>query len=43
VSYSSPSEIFEALAKEMPGYRGLDYAAVGDQGTTLGGGEATRQ
>ena len=40
---SSPSEVFEVLAKEIPGYRGLDYAAVGDQGITLGGGEATQQ
>jgi formate dehydrogenase major subunit len=40
---SSPSEVFEALAKEIPSYRDLDYATVGDLGITLGGGEATRQ
>ena len=43
MSYSSPSEIFAALAKEIPGYRDLGYAAIGDLGTTLGGGEATQQ
>ncbi len=43
VSYSAPSDVFEALAKEIPGYHGLDYAAVGAQGIPLGGGEATQQ
>jgi NADH-quinone oxidoreductase subunit G len=37
VSYSTPAEIFEALAKEAPGYRGLGYARIGAQGIPLGG------
>jgi NADH-quinone oxidoreductase subunit G len=37
VSYSAPSEVFEALAKEIPSYRGLDYATIGAQGIELGG------
>jgi len=43
VPYSSLSQIFQALAQEIPEYRNLDYRAIGDQGITLGGGEATRQ
>jgi NADH-quinone oxidoreductase subunit G len=35
-SYSTPSEIFEALAKAAPGYQGLDYATIGAQGFQLG-------
>jgi NADH-quinone oxidoreductase subunit G len=34
-SYSTPSEIFEALAKAAPGYQGLDYATIGAQGFQL--------
>jgi NADH-quinone oxidoreductase subunit G len=37
VSCSTPSEIFEALAKEIPGYQGLSYATIGAQGIPLGG------
>ncbi|HYY25976.1 MAG TPA: molybdopterin-dependent oxidoreductase [Candidatus Udaeobacter sp.] len=40
VLYSTPSEIFDALAKEVPAYQGLDYEAVGGQALQLGGGEA---
>jgi predicted molibdopterin-dependent oxidoreductase YjgC len=43
VSYSSASDVFDALAKEIRGYHGLDYAAVGAQGIPLGGGEAAQQ
>ncbi len=42
LSYSTPSAIFDALAKEVPGYRELSYAAIGLQGVQLGGGEAKR-
>ena len=34
---SSPAEIFEALAQELPAYRGLSYDKIGDQGVQLGG------
>jgi NADH-quinone oxidoreductase subunit G len=37
VSYSTPSEVFDALAKETPGYQGLNYATIGAQGIKLGG------
>ncbi len=43
LSYSTPSAIFDALAKEVPGYRELSYAAIGVQGVQLGGGEAKQQ
>jgi NADH-quinone oxidoreductase subunit G len=43
VSVSTPSEVFDALAKEVPGYRGLSHAAIGAQGIQLGGGEAKQQ
>ncbi len=33
-----PSEVFDALAREMPAYRGLNYAAIGAEGIQLGGG-----
>ncbi len=36
VSCSTPSEIFEELAKAAPGYQGLDYATIGAQGFQLG-------
>jgi predicted molibdopterin-dependent oxidoreductase YjgC len=39
-SYATPSEIFAALAKDVPGYRGLDYAAIGAEGLPLGNGGA---
>ncbi len=40
VAYSSPAEIFSVLAREVPSYTGLSYAAIGDQGVQLGGGGA---
>jgi predicted molibdopterin-dependent oxidoreductase YjgC len=43
VSYSTPSEIFDALAKQVPVYDGLNYAAIGAEGVQLGGGEAKQQ
>jgi predicted molibdopterin-dependent oxidoreductase YjgC len=42
-SYSTPMEIFDALAKELPAYHGLNYAAIGEQGVQLAGGEAKQQ
>ncbi|MSP39836.1 MAG: 2Fe-2S iron-sulfur cluster binding domain-containing protein [Deltaproteobacteria bacterium] len=43
VSYASPSEIFAALAREVPAYQGLDYRALGGLGVELasGGGGAS--
>jgi NADH-quinone oxidoreductase subunit G len=38
VAYSTPAEVFQALAAEIPGYKGLNYAAIGSQGVQLGGG-----
>jgi NADH-quinone oxidoreductase subunit G len=43
LSYSTPMEIFDALAKEVPAYHGLNYAAIGEQGVQLAGGEAKQQ
>ena len=40
VAYSTPAEIFQALAQEVTGYTGLNYAAIGDQGVQLGRGGA---
>jgi predicted molibdopterin-dependent oxidoreductase YjgC len=40
VAYSTPAEIFQALAQEVTGYAGLNYAAIGDQGVQLGRGGA---
>jgi NADH-quinone oxidoreductase subunit G len=37
-SYLTPSEVFEALAQEVPAYRGLNYNVIGAQGAQLGGG-----
>jgi NADH-quinone oxidoreductase subunit G len=37
VSYSNPSEIFDALAKEAQAYQGLSYATIGAQGMPVGG------
>ncbi|HMA81950.1 MAG TPA: molybdopterin-dependent oxidoreductase, partial [Candidatus Binatia bacterium] len=36
--YSSPGEIFAALAREIPSYKGIDFDSIGDQGFTLGSG-----
>jgi NADH-quinone oxidoreductase subunit G len=38
VSFSTPSEVFDALAQEVPAYRGLNYSVIGAQGAQLGGG-----
>jgi NADH-quinone oxidoreductase subunit G len=43
VSYSTPPEVFDGLAREATGYQGLTYAAIGAQGIQLGGGEAEQQ
>jgi NADH-quinone oxidoreductase subunit G len=40
MAYSTPAEVFQALAQEVTGYTGLSYAAIGDQGVQLGGGGA---
>jgi predicted molibdopterin-dependent oxidoreductase YjgC len=37
-SYASVAEIFAVLAREIPSYKGLDYASIGDQGIELGSG-----
>jgi predicted molibdopterin-dependent oxidoreductase YjgC len=39
VSYSTPAEIFDALANEVPAYRGLNYTAIGEQGIQSGDGQ----
>jgi NADH-quinone oxidoreductase subunit G len=39
-SYSTAGEIFQALAQEIPSYRGLNYDVIGDQGIQLGSGGA---
>jgi predicted molibdopterin-dependent oxidoreductase YjgC len=38
VAYSTPAEVFQALAREVTGYTGLSYTAVGNQGVQLGEG-----
>ncbi|HXV80463.1 MAG TPA: molybdopterin-dependent oxidoreductase [Candidatus Binatia bacterium] len=38
VGTTQPSEVFDALAKQVPAYRGLRYAAIGAQGVQLGSG-----
>ncbi|MDP2606308.1 MAG: molybdopterin-dependent oxidoreductase [Deltaproteobacteria bacterium] len=38
LSYSTPAQIFQALAGEVALYRGISYATIGDQGIQLGGG-----
>jgi NADH-quinone oxidoreductase subunit G len=35
VASAAPSEVFEALAKEVPAYHGLSYAAIGAEGIQL--------
>jgi len=40
VAYSTPAEVFQALAAEIPGYTGLSYVAIGSQGVQLGGAGA---
>jgi len=42
LAYSTPGEIFDALAAEVPAYHGIDYAAIGAEGVQSGGGEAER-
>jgi NADH-quinone oxidoreductase subunit G len=36
VAYSTPSEVFNAIAQAVNGYQGLNYAAIGDQGVEVG-------
>jgi predicted molibdopterin-dependent oxidoreductase YjgC len=36
----TPAQVFDTLAKEVPAYQGLSYAALGDHGVLLGGGAA---
>ncbi len=36
--YSTPGEIFSALAREVPVYKGIDFDSIGDQGISLGSG-----
>ena len=36
--YSTPAEIFDALANEVPAYRGLNYTAIGAEGIQSGDG-----
>jgi NADH-quinone oxidoreductase subunit G len=36
VLYETPSEIFQALTREVAAYKGLTYAAIADQGVPLG-------
>ena len=38
--YSTPAEIFQALAGAVAAYQGLDYAAIGEGGVQPGGGGA---
>ena len=38
VSFSTPAEIFDALANEVPAYRGLNYTAIGAEGIQSGDG-----
>jgi len=41
VSYASPSQIFQALTKEVAGYEELNYEIIGNQGVQVGGSAAT--
>lgn len=36
VATAAPSEVFDALAQEVPAYHGLTYAAIGAEGIQLG-------
>ena len=38
LSYSTPSQVFQALAGEVAAYQGLSYATIGTLGVQLGGG-----
>ena len=38
--YSSPSEVFQALANEVPAYKGMSYQAIGERGIQLDSGGA---
>jgi NADH-quinone oxidoreductase subunit G len=39
LTYQNSSEVFQALATEVPDYQGLNYAAIGAGGISLGSGE----
>jgi NADH-quinone oxidoreductase subunit G len=36
--YAAAAEIFAALARQIPSYKGLEYDSIGDQGIELGSG-----
>ena len=38
ISYHSPAEVFQAIAREVARYRGLSYTVIGDQGVQLSDG-----
>jgi NADH-quinone oxidoreductase subunit G len=38
VPYATPAQVFDALAREIAGYQGLNYSAIGAQGMQVGGG-----
>jgi len=38
VPYSTPAQVFEALAQAVPAYHGLNYSVIGAQGAQVGGG-----
>jgi predicted molibdopterin-dependent oxidoreductase YjgC len=42
LEWATPSQVFDALAKEKAAYQGLSYAALGDNGVLLGGGAASQ-
>ena len=37
IPFSSPAQIFQAIAQEVSAYRGLSYDKIGDHGVRLGG------
>ncbi len=37
VSFSTPSEIFQQISREIPGYKEMSYAVIGDRGQQLSG------
>ena len=39
----APSGIFAVIANELSAYQGLSYAAIGEHGVQLGGGEAAQE
>jgi NADH-quinone oxidoreductase subunit G len=41
ITYTKPAEIFAAVAREVAGYQGMDYEAIGALGIELGSGGGT--